>query len=110
MDSTADRLERLERQFRRWRRIGIAFAVLIGSPVILALVAFVMNDGSHEAVRLLVRDQEGRVRMDMGTDPDGTPRLLFFGDGGKVRLVAGVLKGDAPMLWLKDAEGQNRVS
>jgi hypothetical protein len=109
MDAMTDRLERLERQFRRWRWIGIAFAVLFGSPVLLAFVGFLMSDGSHQAQRLLVRDKDGRVRMDMGTDPDGTPRLLFFGEGGKVRLVAHLAEGDAPKLSFADEGGRTRL-
>jgi hypothetical protein len=109
LDPIADRLERLERQFRRWKWIGIAVAVLIAPPIPLALVAFLMSDGSHEAQRLLVRDRNGRVRMDLGTDSDGTPRLLFFGGEGQVRLVAHLAEGDIPRLYLADEGGRTRL-
>jgi hypothetical protein len=75
-DPTTDRLERLERKFRRWKFLGIAFAVLVGAPELLLLAVFLMSDGSHEAQRVLIRDSEGQVRMDIGTDRDGKPRSV----------------------------------
>jgi hypothetical protein len=105
----ADRPERWEWQSRRWKWIGMAFAVPIGSRVLLAFVGLLVSDGSHEARRLLVRDEHGRVRMDMGTDPDGTPRRRFFGEGGRGRLVAHLAEGDVPRPSFSGKEGRTRL-
>jgi hypothetical protein len=102
-ESIATRLERLERQCRRLRRAGIVFAILVGTPVLLVLVAASLSDGTREATSLLIRDQQGKVRMDLGTWKDGSPRLVFADRGGTIRLEVGVRGDDSPKLALYDA-------
>jgi hypothetical protein len=110
MDLMAKRLERLERQCRRWRWTGIVFALLTGTPILLLFLFFLMSDRTHEADRLLVRDKDGNARMDLGTNSDGTPRLLFQGRDGKVRLALHLVEDDSPTIWLGDKGGKNRLS
>jgi hypothetical protein len=109
MELMGDRLDRLDRQFRRWKWAGIVFGFLIGTPVLLALAAFLTTDGTREAERVVIRDKEGRIRIDIGTWPDGNARLLLIGVGGKPCLELGVGSGDAPMLSLLDREGKSRL-
>jgi hypothetical protein len=47
--------------------------------------------------------------MDLGTDSDGTPRQLFFGEEGQMRLVAHLAEGDIPRLSLADERGRTRL-
>jgi hypothetical protein len=109
-DSLDVRLGRLERQCRRWRWAGLIFAIIVGTPVLALLVAFVTLDGTREAKRVLIRDKDGRIRIDMGTWKDGTPRLLFAGASGKPRLEIRVGTDEAPMMEMLDESGKVRLS
>jgi len=104
------RLKRLERQCRRWRWAGIVFAALVGTPILGALVAFVTVDGTREVERVVIRDKQGRVRMDMGTWKDGSPRLLFAGASGTPRLEIKMGANEAPSIDLLDENMKVRLS
>ena len=109
-DSLDQRLERLERQCRRWRLAGIIFAAIVGTPILAALVAFITSDGTREAKRVLIRDNDGRIRMDMGTVKDGTPSLLFAGASGTPRMEIRVDADEAPVMQMRDEGGKVRLS
>ena len=109
-DSLEQRLDRLERQCRRWRWAGIVFATLVGTPVLATLVAFMTADGDRVPERLVIRDKEGRVRIDMGTWKDGSPRLLFAGASGTPRLEIRVGAGDVPSIEMLDEDRKVRLS
>ena len=104
------RLERLERQCRRWRRAGVVFAALVGTPILAGVVALLTVDGTREAERVLIRDKAGRVRMDMGTWKDGSPRLLFAGASGTPRLEIRVGADETPSVELLDEKMKVRLS
>jgi hypothetical protein len=67
-------------------------------------------DGTREAERVVIRDREGRVRMDMGTWKDGSPRLLFAGASGTPRLELKVGADEAPFIELLDENMKVRLS
>jgi hypothetical protein len=109
-DSLEQRIIRLERQCRRWRRAGIVFAVLVGIPVLATLIAFLIHDETREAQRLVILDKQRRIVMDLGTWSDGTPRLLLAGQSGTPRMELSVGKDEVPGIELLDGDRNTRLS
>src|SRR4051812_17770245 len=91
IDTLAERIESLERENRRWKRVG-AFA-LAGSIALLILGAK-GADGPKvvEAERFVLRDQEGRERGGLRVNSAGTASLSVEGREGHggVSLVTSV--------------------
>jgi hypothetical protein len=105
------RLERLERRFRRWWWVGIIFAILVGTPVLAVMVALLFRvRGVHEADQILILDKDHRVRMDIGTWDDGSPRLLLAGASGTPRMEIRVDADEAPVMQMRDEGGKVRLS
>ncbi|MEO6809700.1 MAG: hypothetical protein ABI353_11365 [Isosphaeraceae bacterium] len=69
IEAMAERLERLERECRRWRRAGVGLALL--GAVVLTLVAVRKDEGPKtvEAERFLLKDQKGTIRGEWGFVP-----------------------------------------
>lgn len=94
-----ERLERLERQHRWWRRLGaagtaaVAFVLLAGQgdakPVVVEANAFVL------------RDAQGRKRGELSLFGPVTPALRLFDEAGECE--AGLLGGPATQLHLAKA-------
>jgi hypothetical protein len=93
----AQRVERLERENRWWRR-GVALClVLVVAPLLIAQAPTPLR--VVEAQRIVVRDDAGRIRATLGTmggpgspnptygltvyGPDGNRRIQLF-EGGKI--------------------------
>lgn len=109
-ESLEQRLSRLERQCRKWRWAGIAFATLVGTPILATVVALLIDDGTREAEHIIIRDKEGRARIVMGTWKDGSPRLLFAGASGTPRMELRVGSEETPAIELFDETGDVRLS
>ena len=78
IDALAERVERLERENRYLRRMGAV--VLIGALVLLGGGAY-LADGPKtvEAKEFVLRDRDGKERLEMFVGPDGTPRHWGLG-------------------------------
>ena len=82
MDTTEERIERLEQARRRDRRMIIALA--LGLPATMVLSGAILPRGGAPAVSsrlvtqsLVIVDQDHRPRIDLGTDPDLGARLFL---------------------------------
>jgi hypothetical protein len=114
----AHRLELIERDNRRMRRLGTA--MLIGIGVILGLcIAVVVVAARHgmpgfvpavtESSKFLLRDGDGRIRGTWGMNGDGSVLLALQDSGGRDRLRLSVLPDGSAGLAFVDSARQSRV-
>jgi hypothetical protein len=95
-DEVNARLERLERDNRRLRRwLG---AVAVGAIVPILLAASHEKAGKTlEATKIVLKDAKGKVRAEIGTQPDGSASLaLLDEEGATVAKLSG--QSGAPIL------------
>ena len=108
-----DRLEnlearclRLERQARRWKTVGS-----------LALIGFVTlifggarQEKTIEAERFVLRDQDGKARMDLGTDERKNVALFLLDQEGNRPISLGVTANGRPAMGLSQAGGNRSLT
>jgi hypothetical protein len=111
------RIQDLERETRRYRRLWIAMVIVF--CIVLGLgIALVMLAGRHslpgqvaevvEARQFQIRDEQGAVRGAWGIDQDGALRLTLLAPNSKAAVTMTVLKGGAPGLTFADTSGHAR--
>ena len=106
-DPLAQRVERLERAYLRWRCFGIA-AIFVGGIVVLAGGAnqaegrrdlqadrFTVRD--LEARRIILTDRDGRRWFRLEA-PDGVPQMAIEAEGGEYRILLVSNRGDVPYM------------
>jgi hypothetical protein len=106
------RLERVERGYRRLRHFGAAsflgtvaaFVVLFTGPARHAPAETV------EARRFTLRDAQGHVRGMFGTNQDGVTQFVLQDAGGRPRLRLSVLADGSSGLAVVDSEGRSRAA
>jgi len=98
LDRLTQRLDRVERENRRLKRIGgvaligLAAVALMGQAM-PGKVAKVV-----EAERFIVRDLSGGARANLGLDPEGTIRLVLLDKRGTpVLTLAGMSSGSSAL-------------
>jgi hypothetical protein len=110
-DAVLQRLTRLERTVRRWRRMGYGVLAVLGLTI---LAAASVRQGPTTADEVLARHfiLVGRTpspRASLTLGKDGGPGLLLFDQQGQVRAGLTVLADGRPSLGLLDAQGQSRI-
>jgi hypothetical protein len=111
------RIQNLERETRRYRRLWIA--TVMGFAIVLGLgAAVVIMAGRHslpgqvadvvEAHQFQIRDAEGKARGAWGIDQDGALRLTLLAPNSKAAVTMTVLQGGAPGLTFSDTSGKAR--
>ncbi len=105
-DAMTQRLDRLERENRRFKRAGAALlvglaAVFVMGQALPAKVAKVV-----EAQVFSVRDMSGTVRATLGASPDGTPYLTLFDKNVKMRAVLQLKEDQSPFFSLLAPDGK----
>jgi hypothetical protein len=86
IDLLTERVDRLERENRRLKRIGAALAVgLLGVMIAGARSAAVVDVVEARGFRLV--DEHGRHRIAMFMSPEGKPAISFFDQENKLRLA-----------------------
>jgi hypothetical protein len=115
IEAMAERLERLERECRRWRRAGVGLA-LVGA-VVLTLGAVRKDEGPKtiEAERFLLKDQKGTIRGEWGFMPEsGWPIFRMNNVDGERRLSMFVAHGvnveGSPIILLHDKKGISHLT
>jgi hypothetical protein len=100
------RVERLEREARRWRRAATALALVV---VALATLGAAVPRRVVEAQKFVVRDASGRIRAELGpTDSDQELALRFRDQRGSQRLTVG-MENETALLVLGDKTGRPRA-
>ncbi len=114
----AERLEAVERDNRRLRRLGLM--MLVGVGVLLGLTTAIMVVASRhgmpgmvpqvtEAKKFLLRDAEGRIRGAWGTNEEGAAQLLLQDNAGRSRLRFSVLPDGSSGLAFVDSVNNARI-
>ena len=102
----ADRLGRLEREARRWRRLAAAGVLGLAT---LALMGQTRAGGRViEAERFVLRDSAGRARAELGVDGEHSVALRFKDADGLPRLTVGIENGTA-LVVLNEQGGKLRA-
>jgi hypothetical protein len=86
IDALAERIERLERENRRWRW-GSRLAVISGLVVIIGGAQKANDPKVVEAEAFIVRDKDGKERVRLGLATDGGPTLFLRGKDGHNRVI-----------------------
>ena len=112
------RLEAVERDNRRLRRLGVA--MLIGVGVLLGLTSAIMIVAARhgmpgmvpqvaEARKFLLRDREGRIRGTWGTNEEGAAQLILQDNAGRARMRFTVLPDGSTGLAFVDSVNHARI-
>jgi hypothetical protein len=113
-DVLAERVERLERENRRWRW-GAGFALIAGLVVTVWGAQRAKETKVVEAERFLLRDENGTIRTELAMQPNEgptmpkNPRLDLMDEGGKPRASLVLRRGGLPNLELRDQGGRPRL-
>ena len=110
-EAMRDRLTRLERTVRRWRRVGAGVLAVLGVTILVGASVRTDPKTADEVLArhfiLVGRTPTPRASLTLGKD--GGPGLLFFDQQGKVRAGLTLLADGRPSLGLLDTQGQSRV-
>ena len=106
IDALSQRVNRLERENRRWKRCGLAFACLAG-------VGLLMGQASHssqvvKAQRVIIVDEEGNERIVLAGAKDQATLVLKNG-AGQASAVLSAAKESAG-LSVTDTDGKLRIN
>ena len=112
------RLEAVERDNRRLRRLGVM--MLIGVGILLGLTTAIMVVASRhglpgtvpqvsEARKFLLRDRDGQVRGAWGTNEEGAAQLLLQDRSGRTRVRITVRPDGASGLAFVDSVNNSRI-
>jgi hypothetical protein len=105
------RLQRMERAYRRLQYFGLA--VFLGT--VAAVVVTFTRPAPHtaeavEARSFTLRDAQGHVRGVFGTNQDGVTQLVLQDAGGRPRLRLTVLADGSSGLAVVDSQGRSRAA
>jgi hypothetical protein len=103
----AERLDRLGRENRQWRRVGILAVVV---AVTIAAGGARWADGPRRVVAetLVIEGKDGAIRAALGSGPDGGAMLVMYDSKRNARLALGVRQDDVPGFSIKDQDGRLR--
>jgi hypothetical protein len=110
-DPVMARLDRLERESRRWRRVALGSWLAIAALLLLGQsqpqAPRPASPGRLvEAERFVLRDARGRTGATLGWEADSTPRLVLHDPAGQPRTLLTVGAGGASGLSLLEADGK----
>jgi hypothetical protein len=105
------RIDRLEQENRRWKRLASMALALLGVAVLLGAATGKKSSIPEElrTSRLLLMDKGEKPRAEFSISPDHRPGLIFSDDAGKPRLTLSLSQHGEPTLSFADAVGQPRV-
>jgi hypothetical protein len=105
----AQRVAQLEKQNRLFKRLGLLLIVLLGGATLVAAQES-GRERSIEAEHFYLKDSNGRLRADLGMDKDkNSVRLLLNDENEKVRLNVSVFP-EGPGIAMIDENGAIRFT
>jgi hypothetical protein len=106
LDVLARRVERLERENRRWKRAATLGLLLVATAALLGQAAPPGVAKALEAERINLRDAGGNLRAVLGTSPDGATSLLLYNATGVHQAGLGVLPDGTASIFLGNPAGR----
>lgn len=103
IDAITGRLDRLERQIRRWRALGLL--AVAGALVLLLMGLAPSGPPILAAQRFVVVDGSGTPRASFGLAADGSPVMGFNDETGMTRVTIGMVRG-RPAVRLTSSDGK----
>jgi hypothetical protein len=107
IDAITVRLDRLERENRRWRRGGLI--ALIGGIVFLTGAHFADEPKAIEAERFVIRGKDGKVRGEFAAQSEQGQRLVLLDDNHNERIRLSVDPQGVSTLKLLNENGKDGV-
>lgn len=104
LQSIAQRLERVESENRRLKRLCLAAIVIVGA------VLFMAQAPSHrtvEAQSFVLKDAAGRARAELSLAANDIPTLTMRDAKGEPRVTLGA--GDNPFLTMSNPDSSERI-
>ena len=96
MDKLVQRLDRLEKENRRMKRIGALVAVGIAAVVLMGQARSSKVAKVIEAEKFVLRDTSGQVGAILFTVDEGSPHLEFRDKKRNLRITLGVMSSTSP--------------
>jgi len=113
METLARRLDKVERENRRWKRAGVLALAVIAAIVLMGQAASKLAPPGKPgkivgAEQFIVHDARGGVRAELGTLPNGTVRLILYdrGNPGETRVILSAGPDRSPALSFFDKAGK----
>ena len=108
-DVLVGRIDRLERQNRRFRRAATAIA--LGVAAVFLMGQTVPKSPAVETQKLVLKDKRGKIRAVLGAFSEDEPfGLLVFDANQRIRAKLGLEEDGSPILALTDDGGVDRVT
>ena len=108
-DVLVGRIDRLERQNRRFRRAATAIA--LGVAAVFLMGQTVPKSPAVETQKLVLKDKRGKIRAVLGAFSEDEPfGLLVFDANQRIRAKLGLEEDGSPILALTDDRGADRVT
>jgi hypothetical protein len=102
------RIDRLERENRRFRRAATAIA--LGVAAVFLMGQAVPKSPAVETQKLVLKDKRGKIRAVLGQFSEDEPfGLLVFDANQRIRTKLGLEADGSPILALTDDRGVDRV-
>jgi hypothetical protein len=108
MDKMVQRIDRLEKENRWLKHIGVLVLVGIAAVVLMGQAMSSRVAKVIQAEKFVLRDSSGRIRAELSTLHGGEPSLVLFDKSLITRAVLGVING-SPRLDIYDGNGMRRA-
>ena len=105
------RLERLERENRQWKRLASLAVALLGTVILVGATVSKKSKVPDElrAKRIVLVDDAARDRAELSVMTDNRPGLVFSDEAGKPRLMLYLSQYGEPTLSFADTGGRRRI-
>lgn len=105
----AGRIDRLERENRRFRRAATVIALSVAAVFLMGQTA--PKSPAVETQKLVLKDKRGKIRAVIGAFSEDEPYgLLVFDANQRIRAKLGLEEDGSPRLTLNDERGAERVT
>ena len=110
MQTIMARVERLERQNRRMKLVVVSMVVVVGAGLLMGQASPTKKVPKViTAEKFRVVDKDGNLRIGLGVEPDGSPRLMFIDEDGKTRIGLYVERDDSTGMVLNDKDEKGGI-